>query len=189
MGRIRRLVRAATGRVIGRRILFDQVAVNDVTSVSYDNATTIGLLKCGETNDDELVADGTNIPDAPLFSQVVAIKLQLVYDAASATTLRWVLWRDVDNEGLITSLATQFHSSSDSPAIREINKNIIAKGIFRVPASGLMTNKTVFVRKKTLRRLGSLREGDRIELMVAKAAEGTSGTVSGFGTIYVRVNP
>lgn len=187
---IRRTV-AHMGPIEAKRILLDNVAIPARSSVAFDNPVTIGLLETntGTTNEEE-ESNGSDIADVPQYSKIVGMKLNLQLFNNSATggdRIRWMLVKDVDNEGALTSLVdANFHSSDDTPTARELRARTLAKGF--VTASDRTAQRlSVFVRRKTLQRLGSMRAGDRLELVLAVSGTGAAA-ISGFGTLYVRMN-
>lgn len=178
------------GPIEAKRILLDNVAIPARTSVAYDNPVTIGLVTSQESVDEELESDGTNIAQVRPYSKIVGMKLNLQLFNNAATggdRIRWMLVKDVDNEGALTSLVdANFHSSDDTPTARELRARTLAKGF--VTASDRTAQRlSVFVRRKTLQRLGALRENDRLELVLAVSGSGAAA-ISGFGTVYARMN-
>lgn len=186
-GFVRRTVRNM-GRIEPKRVILTDFAPG-ANATPYTTVTTCGLVVCQESVNEETESNGTTIAEVPLYSRIVAIKLKLAwFNMGASRYMRWMLIKDPDNEGALTSLAdADFHSSDDTPTARELRKNTLAKGWVIPSADGLMKNINIFIRKKTLRRLGSLREGDRIKLVLAANSATSVGQVSGFGTIYVRV--
>lgn len=186
---VRRIV-AKMGPIEPKRILLDNVAIPARTSVAYDNPVTIGLLTSTESVDEELESDGTNIAQVRPYSKVVGMKLNLQIFNNAATggdRIRWMLVKDVDNEGALSSLVdANFHSADDTPTARELRARTLAKG-FLTCSDRTAQRLSVFVRRKTLQRLGALRENDRFELLLAVSGSGAAA-ISGFGTIYVRMN-
>lgn len=176
------------GPIEAKRIILDAATVPARSSVAYDNPLTIGLLTTGETTDEEVESNGTTIAEARNYSKIVGIKGSFeIHSLTAGDRVRWMLVKDVDNEGAITSLAdATFHSSNDDPTTRELRARTLAKGII---TGTDRTGKRIpfFIRRKTLRRLGSLRENDRIELVLAVSGSNTA-SLTGFGTIYVRAN-
>lgn len=190
--RARPIVRAASGITLSKRVIFDSLTIPDVTSANYDNPLQIGLLNCTEGGQEEKQeSDGTNIATTPLYSRITGFKFNFYVKAAAATDIRWILHKLPDGEELVTDanrLAGNFHNSDDTNPMREFRKMIIAKGFFGLSASSLQTRFPIFVKRKALARISPLREGDILRLDVAKHADGTTATLNGFGTIYVRAN-
>lgn len=177
-----------SGRIEAKRILLNDFAPG-ANATPYTTITSVGLISCAESVDEEQEADGTTAPTCPLYSKVVSIKLNLSWDQmGAARRLRWMIYKDTDNESPVSSLADAiFHSSDDTPTMRELRKNTLAKGWVIPKADSLMGKLVIRIRRSTLRRLGSLRENDRIKLILAANSSTSVGVVNGFGTLYVRV--
>lgn len=181
------------GPLEAKRVLMDAVAIPDITSVAYDNPIAMDLIVCQETVDEELESNGlANIAQVPLYSKLVGMKLHLQIRGSvdDPLTLRWMLYKMPDGESLITSLIdANFHSSDDNATQRELRGVTLAKGILLTNASSGVNRLSMFVRRMTLKRIGSLRENDKIRLLVAaNVAATTQATISGFGNLYVRLN-
>lgn len=187
---VRRTVRAVTGKVLAKRVLLDDLTVPDVTSVNYDNPLVVGLLQAPSDGslDEEVESDGTNVASVPTYSRITGMRLNFICSAGSATEVRWMLVKDEDNEGSLTSLATQFHNSDDTLIARELRRNTLAKGLMRISADRLQQNIPIRISRKALQRTGGMKENDRIEFHIAKQAAGTTVQLSGFGTIWVKAN-
>lgn len=188
-GRFRRMVQRVTQPIVTKRIILDKEALAADAGTDFSVPTVIGLLAStdGGTNA-ELNSDGTNIAECNPYSRLVGIKLQLWVVAAAGTFVRWVLYKDEDNEGFITTLAdTVFHTSADTPAQRELHRLILAKGMFRVSSSTLGARVNIFVRRKALRRNSLFKENDRLELAIAQD-DNNVGSISGFGSLWVAEN-
>lgn len=190
--RARPIVRAASGIILTKRVILDSILINDVTSASYDNPTSVNLLECTETMDETAESDGTTIADAPLYSRIVGFKLNFYVKAGAATDIRWMLHKLPDGEELITDANrltnTGFHSSDDDSTFREFRKMQISKGFFGISSDRLQARIPIFVKRKALARVSPLREGDIIRFDIAKHADGTTATLNGFGTIYLKAN-
>lgn len=188
--RARPIVRAASGIILAKRVLLDELAIGAESAVNFDNPTQVGLAICQEAQDEEVISDGTNVAQVPLYSRLVALRLNLFVRGASGANFRWILHKLPDGEELVadaTRLTTGFHSMSDSPAQREFRKLQMAKGFFPMDSSGLKTNVPIFVRKSALRRVAPLRENDVIRLDIASSSS-SSSSISGFGTLWFRAN-
>lgn len=186
--RARPIVRAATGIVLAKRVLLNQLTIPDITAADFDNPLSIDLLRCIEAQDEEVESDGTNIADTPLYSRITGMRMNLFIKAGAATDIRWMMHKSPDNDITVTSLATDFHNSNDTQPQRELRKMTVAKGYFAIGSDRLLTRFPIFVSKKALARISPMRENDRLRLVVAKHGDGTTATLSGFGTIYVRAN-
>lgn len=180
------------GPIEAKRIILDALPIPDITSVAYDNPLAINLIVCQETVDEEVESNGTTIAEIPLYSRVVGMKLNLNVRSSvdDPLTLRWLLYKMPDGEVLISTLAdANFHSSDDSPTQRELRGLTLAKGILMTNASSGVNRLQVFIKRETLKRLGRMRENDRLRLTIAaNAAATTQAAVSGMGTIYTRLN-
>lgn len=169
--------------------MVSKATIPDVTSADFDNELEVDLLECVETMDEEVESDGTNVADAPLYSRVVSMRLQILITGVSASThFRWALYKKPDGEALLSNLVSQFHSSDDSPTQREINKHIMAKGIAHANANSLAVRFPIFIKKSNLMRNGGMKEGDKLTFVIAKDAAGTTGELTIMGNIYVKAN-
>lgn len=186
-GFVRRVMRNS-GRIEAKRVILTDF-VPGANATPYTTITSVGLVVCQETMNEETESDGTNIAEVPLYSKVVGIKLNLSWFGMGASRyMRWMMYKDTDNETPISSLAdANFHSSDDTPTMRELRKNTLAKGWVIPSADGLMKNLRISIRRKALRRIGGLREGDRIKIIFACNSSTSVGLISGFGTLYVRM--
>lgn len=189
---IRRTV-SKMGPIEAKRIILDAVNIPAKSSAVYDNPLQLSLLVCQETMDEELESDGTNIATVPLYSKIVSLKANLMIHNVSANErIRWMLIKDTDNDivtGITSALIltdSVFHTSNDSTTQRELRANTLAKGFF-VASDKTAGRLSLFVKRNTLKRLGSLREGDRLKLLIATSSASVS-SLTGFGTIYCRLN-
>lgn len=188
MRRARTIVRQVSGIVLAKRILLDGLTIPAESAANYDNPLTVDLLECTETQDEEVESNGTAIADTPLYSRILAIRLNFSVAAGAANqTFRWILAKSPDNDIAGTAFNSDFHSSNDAQNSREIRKNIIAKGLFTSNASSNVNRVPVFVRKKALARISPLREGDVLRFVISQNS-GTAASLHGFGTIWVRAN-
>jgi len=188
-GGFRQRVRAAIGTTLGKRVVtpVGGLTIADITTADFDNPLTLDLVECVEAMDEEAISDGTVVADVPLYSRLAAMKLNFhISGVAAQTEFRWILYKKPDGEALITDLGTPWHSSSDSPTQRELRKYTLAKGMFVVNTADLARNLPIFVRRKAFQRVAGMRENDKLSLLIAKNAAGTTATLHGFGTIYVK---
>lgn len=108
---------------------------------------------------------------------------------STGSVIRWILQKAPDGEQLTTSLVdASFHGSDDTQNQREARKYTLAKGMIFVNPNNQSAPLPVFVKRKTWARASPMRENDRINLIIAKDAAGTTGNLSGFGTIWARAN-
>lgn len=187
----RPIVRAVNGITLSKRVILDSVALSDASAANFDTSTNINLLDCLEAQDEELSSNGTNIATCPLYSRVTSMRLNLIVRATTASMVRWVLHKRPDGEtnAYTTSLVdSTFHGAADTQAMRELRKYTLAKGMFVISPDRQATNVRIFVRRKAWARASPMRENDRITLTLAKDTAGTTGTIDGFGTIWVRAN-
>lgn len=184
---IRRTV-ASMGPIEAKRFNVDKLAIPAKSAADYDNPLVLDLLVCQESIDEEVESDGTTVAQVPLYSKLVGMKGQLmIHGASNGDVFRWLLYKNTDNDDPITSLTNSFfHTSNDDQTSREIRSRIMAKGMF-VATDKLGSRLNLFVRRKTLKRLGSLRENDRITLLIAHD-DSASKLLTGFGTLYCRLN-
>lgn len=173
-----------------KRVLLSDLTVPDITAADFDNPLSVDLLTCVETMDEELVSDGTNIAQVPLYSRMTGIRLSLnvLGTSGTANVIRWFLYKKPDGESLITSLASPFHSSSDSPTQRELRKYTLAKGIVVTNPSSASAILRLRISRKAMARVSPWRENDKLTLLVAKDAAAVSAKLNGFGQIYVKAN-
>lgn len=185
-GLVRRIV-SRMGRIEAKRFLFTDLSIPSDAGTDYNVPLNIPLVVAGDTVDEELESDGTNIAQVTNYSKIVGIKGQIVVDGmGTGTRIRWQLQKWPDGEELGASLIdANFHSSNDTPTHREMRELTLAKGI--IYASDRTAQRLpLFIKRKTLARLGTLRENDRI---VLKLAQNTTDAceISGFGTLYARM--
>lgn len=194
--RARSIVRAVSGITLAKRVLLPGLTIPDVTAADWDNALTIDLLECVEAQDEEVESDGTAIADAPLYSRLTAFKLRLTIigpvGAGSANVFRWLLYKKPDGEAIagtdLSAAGATFHSSNDTPTAREVRKMTMAKGVVYTNSSTGITGVRIFISRAAMKRISPLRENDRISLLIAKDALGTTATLHGFGTLYIKAN-
>lgn len=189
--RARPIVRAATGITLSKRIVLNNIQMTDVSAADYDAPNIINLLECVEAQDEEQISNDSSVADCPLYSRVVSMKLNAYFRAPSATEIRWMLIKRPDGEtnAATTSLIdATFHGSDDTQAARELRQYTLAKGQVAIASDRLQTPFRVFVSRRAWARASPMRENDVISLIVAKSSEGTTASISGFGTIYVKAN-
>lgn len=178
------------GPIEAKRIILNGVTISAKSATDYDTITSIPLVVCQESVNEETESNGTNTAEVPLYSKVVAIKGRLVLNTNFSATscVHWMLYKQPDGESLTSTLADAFfHSADDTPTVRELNKNIIAKGMLVGSDKTSAAINLGFHKRKTLRRLGSLREGDKIVLALA-TNESSTHKLWGFGNLYARLN-
>lgn len=191
VSRARPIVRAVTGVTLAKRIVFDGVSVPAISATAYDNPLIQDLVECTEAQDEEAETDTSGgIADVPLYSRLLSLKLNLFLQSSAAPgaiRARWLLYKKPDGESLVTNLAGFFHSSDDTPTLREIRKLTLAKGMLPLSNDNLANRLPIFVRRQAWQRASPMRENDKISLVVAQSSNATL-TLSGFGTIYARAN-
>lgn len=178
------------GTILSKRIVLDELTIGAESAANYDNPLGVNLLECVESQDEEVESDGTNVADTPLYSRIVAMKLNFFVRGAAGANFRWMLHKLPNGTELIADnvrLTTGFHSSNDTTSDREFRKMQIAKGFFPQDSSGLKAHVPIFIRKKALARVSPLRENDVIRFDIASSSS-SSANLSGFGTIWVRAN-
>lgn len=187
--RVFRIAKSATMPLVAKRFDLNAVAVPADGGTDYNVPVVIGLLSCTDGGTDaELESDATNVAQCNPYSRVSSIKgFVSVYGLSSNEIVKYMLYKDEDNEGLVTNLHSQFHNSNDDQANRELRKKIIAKGMVISGTSGIATINLRRYKKKALFRNALMKENDRIELAVATNST-SARTLSGFGTVYVREN-
>lgn len=190
-GRVRRIVRSASGITLVKRVLLDDLTVPAITSAAYDNPLIIDLVECTEAMDEEVESDGSAIADVPLYSRISAMKLRIMLQTAAAPgaiRARWALVKKPDGESLVTSLVEGlFHSSNDTPTGREVRKYMLAKGIVGLSNNNLVTPVKVFVSRQAWKRASPMRENDKIAFIIAQSSNATI-KLSGFGNLYCKAN-
>lgn len=177
------------GPILAKRVLVDRLDIPDITSVAYDNPLVIGLLVCQEANNEETESDGSAIAEATLHSKLVGCKLDIKIRGAvnDPVTVRWMLVKSPDQDITSATFMSQFHSSDDTTAAREVRANILSKGFVLTNVSTGLSSVRAFVRRETLKRLGNLKENDIIRILFASSANMTTqAQVSIMGTLYVR---
>lgn len=183
-----RKVASTMGPIEAKRIQFTALAIPADGGTDFSSELRIPLLQCSETVDEELESDGTNTAQVPLYSKVVAMKLDFRAFTSSGGIYRWMVAKEPDGEQLASSLTDSFfHSSNDAPTGRELRSTTLAKGHFLHNGSSSNHAIRFFIKKSTLKRLGSLRENDVIAFYIASSLN-TADSITGFGTIYCRLN-
>lgn len=192
MRRARRLIRrtvASMGPIEAKRVVLDGFSIPARSAAAYDNPQAIGLVVCQESVNEETESNGTTVAEIPLYSKIVGMKGSFtIHGGSSGDRIRWLLYKRPDGEAL-TSVLTDafFHSSDDSPTMRELRANTLAKG-YSIMSDKLAGRVSFHVRRSTLKRLGNMREQDAIYLLVAISSSTASTVITGFGTIYCRLN-
>lgn len=192
--RVGGIARRATGIILTKRVILGGLTIPDVTAADWDNPLQIDLAVCQEAQNEELEADGTNVPTVPLYSRLVALKLDLTILGATSTTnvYRWILHKLPDGEEIIADAnrlsGNNFHSSDDTQAFREFRKLVMAKGMVVTNPNTAVTKLRVLVRKSAMARVAPLRENDTFRLDIAKDTAGTTSLLHGFGTLYFRAH-
>lgn len=188
--RARRFIRrtvATMGRIEPKRILLSQVGLTSRGAAVFDATKKIDLLVASETVNEETVSDGTNVAETKMYSRVVGMKFNFTLTPlASGEVIRWMLYKNVDSDITLNDLVdNNFHSSQDTTDLRQLRSVTLAKGV--VYGTDRTSAKIkAFVRRSTLHRLGSLRENDKLTLVLATTSNATGCKIDGFGTIYVR---
>lgn len=187
--RARSIVRAVSGITLAKRMVFNNLTIPDVSAADFDNQLVVPLVECVESVDEEVESNGTAIADVPLYSRLTSMRTSFFIWSGAATDIRWMLQKQPDGDTLTASLIdASFHGSDDTQNQREARKNTIAKGYFRVPSDRLQVPFRIFVKPKSWSRIAPMRENDRLVLLLAKSAEGTSASFNGFGTIWCKAN-
>lgn len=191
--RVGRIARAATGIVLAKRILVHDFLIPDVSAADFDNPVGFDLVGCSEAQDEGIESTGgttigTNVASIPLYSKLVAMRTNFIFRAANATMVRWMLVKKVDNDLTDATANTGFHSSNEDENNRELRKLILAKGFVNIPSDKLAAPLRIRVSRAAWKRAQPMRENDRISLVFSKEAAGTTATLSGFGTIWVKAN-
>lgn len=180
------------GPIVAKRVLVDGVAIPDITSVAYDNPLIVPLLICQESINEETESDGAGATaECTLYSKVVGCKLDIKIRGTTddELTLRWMIYKSPDQDITSATAMDQFHKSDDTTAAREVRANILAKGYILTNISTGVTNIRAFIRRETLKRLGSLKENDLIRFLIAANSAATvQAQLNIMGTIYVRMN-
>lgn len=189
----RPIVRAATGTVLVKRVLVNKFSIPDVSAADFDNPVRFDLIGGSEAQDEQIESTGgttigTDVATSPLYSRVIGLKLNMIVVGQGGEFVRWSLNKNNDNDESVADMNTFWHSSDDTDAAREIRQNQMAKGLLVVNADRLETRAKVFVRRQTLKRLGSLKEDDRLSMAFSKDATNTTCTVTVWGNIYVKAN-
>lgn len=191
--RARPIVKAAAGITLAKRVLLDSINIADVTSTNYDNPTTFDLLACVASQAEGVESTGgstagTDVATAPIYSRITALRLNFYVKSGASTDIRYMVFKSPDNDITGAQAMAAFHSSDDTQAVRELRKCTIAKGFFGISSDRLQNKVPIFVKRQALARIAPLREDDRLKFVIAKHADGTTATLNGFGTIYVKAN-
>lgn len=192
--RARRFIRrtvAQMGPLEAKRILFHRLAIGDSDTAQQfdgtDTASRYSFIVAQESVDEEVESNGTTIAEVRPYSKVVGIKTNfIVHGLSTSDTLRWMVVKDVDGERGVSNLSV-FHNSDDTQAARELRANTLAKG-YMVGSDRTSARLPIFIKRSTLKRLGGLRENDKISLYLQAGGTSTSSLLTGFGTVYVRHN-
>lgn len=190
-GGFARKVRRVTGITLTKRVQCVTLTLPDITSADFDNELDIPLIDCLEAQNDEIESDGTNVATVPIYSRLTSLKLHFNVQVAggASATIRYMLLKRPDGETAVGSLTDSFfHTSNDDPTSRENRKNVLAKGQRMISASATTATIPITVSRDALKRNAQLRENDRISLIVAKNATGTTGLVDLWGSLWVRAN-
>lgn len=175
------------GPIEAKRVLLNDLAIPAQSAAPYDNALSIPLLVCQETVNEETESDGSNIAEVPLYSKLVGMKMNfMIHGGTSGNIYRWMLVKSIDNDTTAQNFMDAFHTSNDDEASRARRAQTMSKGFF-VASDRTATRLNLFVRRKNLKRLGNLRENDRILLVIAQDGA-QAAAISGFGTLYARLN-
>lgn len=182
---------ASMGPIEAKRFLFDEISLTQASATAFDAVHALGLVVCQESVNEETESNGTNVAEVPLYSKLVGMKGSISLTNLGATNrIRWLLYKRPDGESLTSTLADAFfHSSDDTPTMRELRANTLAKGIILPKADSLKATINLGrIRRSTLRRLGNLRENDAIYLLISTNTTAGSQKIHGMGTMYVRTN-
>lgn len=187
----RPIIRAATGITLAKKVELDAVTIPAESAANYDNPLVVPLLTCLEAQDETLESNGTTIATIPLYSRLIAMRLQFnVLAGAASQGFRWILFKNVDNDTTVTSLANNsgfFHDTNETDAARAMRGLTIAKGFFISNASSNVNRVPIFVRKDAMKRISPFREDDRLTFVIAQNS-GTGASLHGFGTLWVKAN-
>lgn len=189
----RPIIRAATGIVLPKRLLLHDFLIPDVTSVDFDNPVEFDILSCNEGQDENIESTGgttagTDVAQIPLYSRLLSFKTNLMFRAANACMVRWMLVKNDDNDFSAGNFNSAFHSSNDDATTKAIHKLTMAKGFVNIPSDKLAAPLRIFVKRSAMKRVSPMKEDDKISMVFSKEAAGTTATLSGFGTFYVKAN-
>lgn len=168
-------------------------AIPDVSAADFDNPVRVNLLAATATQAEGVESTGgttvgTDVATVPLYSKMLKMRLNMIFRAANATMVRWILFKNPDNDITDANINTSFHTSDDDQGPREIRKFILAKGFVNIPSDRLSAPLRIRVSRAAWARAAPMRDGDRIVLIMSKESQGTTATLSGFGTIWVKAN-
>lgn len=189
----RPIIRAATGITMAKRIVLDDETIPDITSVAWDNPLKIDLLECTEAQAEATISDGSGVADTPLYSRIARMRFNFLLDSASACKVRWMLVKLPSGVDTIAALTgglndANFHGSVEGVSARDLRGNTLAKGFVSLAADRLQSSLRIFVSRAAMKRASPMKEDDKISLFLAKNAPGTTASISGFGTIWVKAN-
>lgn len=138
--------------------------------------------------DEEVEAiDGTPA-QVPLYSKIVSLRLNCHVIGSAAGFYRWSLAKSPDGDLTAANYNTNWQTSNDDPTAREVRSTMLAKGLIFVAPDKLATRVPIFVKRQSLRRLGSMSEGDLLKFTISKDAAGSAGSLTMWGNIWVRAN-
>lgn len=99
-----------------------------------------------------------------------------------------MLVKNTDADIASATFIGSWWTSDDTTAAREARGLILAKGLAVINQSSGNAFPRIFIRRKTLARLGKLREGDELSFIIAKDAPGATAQLTLYGNINLRVN-
>lgn len=185
-GRIARIARRVTGHVEAKRVNCDKLTIPDISAADYDNPLSVQLLTCSEAQDEVLESNGSDVATVPLYSKLLGMKLRGFIRSAGTGTeqVRWILLNNKDADFSAATIMSSWHQSDESSTARELRKITLAKGVWSINANVQMPI-SIPIRRAALKRNQLMREGDILNLVMAKDATGTTVPFTLWGTIWV----
>lgn len=189
----RPIIRAAIAKTLAKKVLVSKFSIPDITAADFDNAVEYDLLSGSEALDDTIESTGgttagTNVAQVPIYSKLTSLRLHTFFQGQGGEQIRWMLCKNEVNNYSAQNFMDNFHNSDSNPTARDIRANILAKGITVVNNDRLTAPLSIFVKRKTLSRLSSFKENDKIQMVFAKDATNTTCTVTQWGNMYIRAN-
>lgn len=141
---------------------------------------TYSLLTAKDDPDDTVISNmdtaSPTIAEVEAGSRIKAIQFSSIWSGSGGTQFQWALMKNPDAD-IAADLDAVF-KSDDTTAAREIRAHCLAAGIGVVASSSQIASIKAFVKRKRLRKLGLMRDGDRLQLWVRNSG---SATITGEG--------
>lgn len=160
----------------------------DSAAVLAAGTTTIPLLTSSDDPDYEVGGDFATSCQCEEGAFITGIDLNLNFQHTIASTAFEIMIAKDINGNLSAVTPANLFSNNPGSAIRELRKMCVAYRAFHIPTDNLERNLRLRVRKSALRRIGQMHEDDVLRLYVTNGHASTSGSLQGYGKIYVAEN-